>query len=297
MTQRAKYLFAVATTITVMAVVVAALYFHEDVRLGPGASAGATRAELEPGATENKLTGADELSKSQTASALSDETAEQVVHHVKHVDPAALDRVRSSRLVEDWDQIVEDAQSDPSLAYALSDALLKCSISGGFYSRLSDSLDKKEISPDKAESQLGQIESLRNPCVGLDDAHTELRFDLAAMAARAGILEAQMNYKALAADFVSSREVLRRPEAVREYVDNVRRFTVEAAATGDPNALFNAYDLFSNGIFTEPDVGRAYHYLRQYNDAMQSDMSRLALEAFLNGLTPEERRAVEASGG
>jgi len=201
--------------------------------------------------------------------------------------PAYKREIDSLRIQENLEQLKTKAQRDPVFAYALAMALLQCSTADAAYGALSDSAGRAYSAQQAAATETVLNRELEK-CRGLKDRNLELRFDLATQAARAGVLDAQIDYRTLGAEFVLSESALRRPGAAAEFSQNVRLFTVRAASSGDPRALYNAFSLFSDGMLVKPDPVTAYRYLRKFNDAKNTSFSHRALAEYGATLTPEQ---------
>lgn len=199
-------------------------------------------------------------------------------------------RIDGLNLANNLQALAEEAKTNPRLAYALSMAILQCSIADRAYAGMSEQVRTAQ-SAKTAEKQLSDMERVYRKCDGLKGDHLELQFDLAGQAGQAGVLEAMKNYRMLAAGFVVSEAALRRPTASVEFANNVKSFTARAAETGDPDALYNAYALYSDGVIVKPDPVLAYRYLSRFNRARSTGFGPSALSELGSKLTPEQLRA------
>lgn len=95
--------------------------------------------------------------------------------------------------------------------------------------------------------------------------HESTAYDLIYHAASSGLIEAQVAFPAVAAAHISSSESMSLDdELIRRFKQDSVRFAVSAAKTGDPNALYHAYTVYTDGLFVAPDYRKAHYYLTEY---------------------------------
>lgn len=197
-------------------------------------------------------------------------------------------------LADNLEDLTARARHNPALAHALARALQQCSIADTAYAALAENAGRN-LGPEQASKAMTAMDKQFEKCVGLSGSHQALMFELAGLAANAGILEAQLDYQSLAGAYASGDAVLKDPKALAEYVDNVKQFTARAAATGDPNALYRAYELHSDGKFGNPDPVRAYRYLVELHRARSDAFSQRLLDRHSAAMSPNQLRAAQAS--
>lgn len=203
------------------------------------------------------------------------------------VDPSLKVELDGLVLKDHLPDLAERARKNPSLAYALTRALAQCAIRKTAYDALAKTAAKSGNEA-AIQRQSENLDKIFAKCRGLDGSEAALQFELAGIAARANILEAQVEYGALAGSYAKSEAILARPEIIAQYRNNVIDFTHRAAATGDPRGLLAAYGLYANGFFVPVDKVRAYRYLAAYANANPSQSTRDDLARFAAQLTPEE---------
>lgn len=206
-------------------------------------------------------------------------------------NPTDKDFLDSILVAKQLDQLEARARRDPAFAYALSFALSQCAHADKSYRKLGETADDKILA--SAESRLDMMTKAYAKCAGLTDAQMAKRYDMVTGAARAGVLNAQVDYKHIMSDAFLDGSLIRRPNGVDEFRGNVEGFTIAAARTGDRGALNNAYALYSDGRVVPRDPVRAYQYMEQLariDPWAASQLPRLQAQ-----LTPEQLR--RARGG
>jgi hypothetical protein len=189
--------------------------------------------------------------------------------------------------------LLERANGDPPFAYSLAMAIQNCAAAESARNTLLEDLpqDLPDSEKQTAVQALAEQSAL---CADLQANASELRYDLANSAAAAGVLEAQIHYRALAAPFVASEGAMARNGVMEEYKRRSVQYAREAAKTGEPGALFNAYDVISSGLFGKPDPVLAYAYLNSYHLARPTKQSAFLLDASKKGLTTQQLAQAEA---
>lgn len=202
---------------------------------------------------------------------------------------SVVDELNQLVLKERLPELLDRARHDPSLAYALSKALLQCEIADGSYAALADSAQGLGGAK-KAEERMAELDRVFAKCKGMTGKALQSRYDLVTSAASAGLVEAQVDYRVLASEYVLSEAAHRHPEIAQEFHGNVVAFTNRAAATGNPDALFAAFRLYSDGMIVPPDAVLAYRYLRAYARANPSAATQQHLATFASQMSPEDMR-------
>lgn len=208
--------------------------------------------------------------------------------------------IKASKLDQDWldaltlagnmDMITAEARKNPSLAYLLAHALMMCPGAHSAYRSLEEG-EAEGISAAQTAKSLEEIDRVYKKCIGLKGNHLELRYELATIAAKAGIYEANLRYSELATDFVLSEFALRRPEEAVKFAANLREFTLRAAQSREPRALYRAYIYFSEGMYVKADPVNAYRYLSEYNRVVGTPNSSQMLADYGKTLTSSQFRA------
>lgn len=190
-------------------------------------------------------------------------------------------------------KLLERASADPPFAYSLAMALQSCAAAESARDTLLEDLPH-DLPDSEKEKAVQALVELSAPCADLPANANELRYDLVNSAAEAGVLEAQIHYRALAAPFVASEGALARNGVMDEYRRKSVEHAREAARSGEPGALFNAYDVISSGLFGQPDPVMAYAYLNAYHLARPTKRSALLLDASKKSLTTQQLTQAEA---
>lgn len=203
--------------------------------------------------------------------------------HQTHQDPMrALEanpeyeaELEASNLASSLPAHAARAQRDPVFAYALASALQSCSVVEEVDANFRDNISAK-LSADKAEEVAEEINDQYAHCSGLEFT-AEQRYNLVELAAQAGVLDAQVNFRAVAADHVASEAALRDPGLLNRYKRSVRYYARRAALTGRPDALYNAYEVMSSDLFGSPDPVAAHAYLVAFERSSTSARARTLL--------------------
>ncbi len=203
-------------------------------------------------------------------------------------------RLNGIHLAGQLEALTDESRRDPTLAYALAKALLLCSATDSAYAGLAAEAEGN-MKAEAAAGALATMDEHFEKCVGLSGSHDKLMFELAGIGASAGLLEAQLEYQGLAGKYARSDAVLKKPELVAQYASNVRMFTERAAATGHPEGLYRAYELYSEGRFAEADPVRAYRYLIALNQARHDAFSQRLLDRYSKQLSTEQLRAAQST--
>jgi hypothetical protein len=202
-------------------------------------------------------------------------------------NPAVMEEINGLQLRDSMPELMKRAQRDPSTAYALALSLAQCAMADSAYQGLASSAEQMG-GPAKLEARMKEYEKTFAKCQGVTSKNLELRFDLTTSAANAGLVEAQLQYRATGAEYVLSEEALRRPSVAQEYHRNAISYINRAAASGDPNALMAAFSLYSDGMLLPPDRAVAYRYLKAYAQANPNGPAQNLLASYTRQLTPEE---------
>lgn len=174
-------------------------------------------------------------------------------------------RIVDSQANDEHKAIVDSALSSPQSAYELSKNLFQCS-------QLDRLLDEHKYLPsrltaeqfDSATEQLVMLSEQCEPILGISD---KTAYELVRYSAESGNIEAQIYFPALAAQYIrSSEENSLNEDLLRSFKNESVKFAVQAAQTGDSRALYHAYTVFRDGIFTftDPDLTRSHRYLSEY---------------------------------
>lgn len=196
-------------------------------------------------------------------------------------------------LNENMPELLERASGDPPFAYSLAMALQNCASAESAQDTLLEDLPQGLPEAEKEKVVQAFVERSA-PCADLQANSTELRYDLVNSAAAAGVLEAQIYYRALAAPFVASEGAMARDGVMEEYKRKTVAYAREAAKTGEREALYNGYDVVSNGLFGKPDPVLAHAYLNAFHLARPTKQSAFLLDASRKGLTTQQLAQAEA---
>ncbi|MBN6150470.1 hypothetical protein JR065_08965 [Xanthomonas sp. AmX2] len=189
-------------------------------------------------------------------------------------------------LTEQLVSLGHQAKDDPALAYGVAEALFNCRNIEAAEDQLVNG-DMNGMSELQKVSAAKEIDDASAACAGLGDT-SEVRYDLVSNAARAGILDAQINYRAIAADFVASEAALKRDDTSREFKRNAVFFAETAARTGRADALYNAYDIYSSDIFGVRDPVVAHAYLLAYQKKARSNGAASLVQAEQKQLSAQQ---------
>jgi len=192
-----------------------------------------------------------------------------------------------------FEELLDRARREPSFAFALASALHHCSEEG---KQRSDAERLRASNKVHAEQRLLVLEKRYAKCAGLDESQIAFQYELMAAAARAGIYEAQLDYREVVREAMRSGYAARNPNVMDEMRTNYEAFTLAAARTGQPEALYRAFSMYDNGRLVVQNPVQAYKYLEMYSRAsrnmdpekvkqVQEQLARL--EA---GMTEEQRR-------
>lgn len=208
------------------------------------------------------------------------------------LNPADRSALEQVVLRDQFAALVQRARRDPAFAYSFASALDQCARADHVYESLSRIAGKR--TPEKAEAALKAADATFAKCRGLTTAQLDVRLELMAVAARAGILEAQVGYRELVETALRDRSAIRRPNAVDEYRSNVESFTQAAAQSGDYRGLYAAYKLYSDGTIVSPDLVRAYQYAQAFSRLQPGAASQQTLAWLAARMTPEQLRRAQA---
>jgi len=178
-------------------------------------------------------------------------------------------------LAENIDALLLRADSDPVFAYALVGALQNCSVAS-----FADDLALEHVqgvSEEDANRLAMEHNEHFKQCQGLSGAYAKERFDLVEQAASQGVLDAQINYRLYAADFLRTEEIMTDPKQFEDYKSNAIKFAERAARSKTPEGVYSAYDVMSNERFGNDPV-KAHLYLSAYEALTGSASSQRLLE-------------------
>ncbi|MGY0611941.1 hypothetical protein ACW7G5_06825 [Luteimonas sp. A501] len=178
-------------------------------------------------------------------------------------DPGHATELSRLNLADSMANLEQRAQGDPAFAYALATALATCDTAQVADETFTENAAQL-VRPDDLEAAAATHNELFRPCHGLTSSTAEQRFDLITSAAARGVIEAQIDYRGLAAEFLSTEAALSRPGIMDTYKGNVVAFASAAAASGDPPALYNAFEVFDSPLFGAHDPIKAHAYLLAY---------------------------------
>jgi hypothetical protein len=211
-----------------------------------------------------------------------------------NVDPGDRPWLDSILLADQFDSLLARAQKDPAFAYSLSHALYACSRADRTFRGIQDSLARRDPR-EHPEIRLKTAEAEFAKCSGLRPEQMDHRYELLNRAAAAGVLDAQLNYRGLAASDISNGSAVRIPNRVDEIRTNVEAVTVAAARTGDKKAVYNAYALYADGLLLERDNVLAYQYLSEAMRVSPQNPNYPSLMKFLTSqMSPDELRRAQA---
>lgn len=191
-------------------------------------------------------------------------------YRIARADPRYDQELRSVPLAPQFDLLLERAKKDPGFAYSLAAVLRDCSnlsLEEAAYLEKADS--SAEYGREFEVEQHALLAEKQKRCEGVSNS-AELRHDLIDRAASSGVVEAQIAFRAIAADFIASEGAMKRKNAMEQYKAKTLKYAYEAARSGSPEALFNAYDVASSGLFAPRNDVLAYSYLYAYSDVRPS---------------------------
>jgi hypothetical protein len=201
--------------------------------------------------------------------------------------------VSQTVLATQFDVLLNRARRDPVFAYALARALNQCSQSD---KQRSDAKRLMAINKIHAEQRLEVLEKRFAMCVGLDESQIAFQYELMAAAARAGIYEAQLDYRDVVGEAMRTGHAARNPNVMDEMRANFEAFTLAAARTGQPEALYRAFSMYDNGRLVMQNPVEAYRYLEMYRrvasnmDPLRARMIQEQLARLDAGMTEAQRR-------
>lgn len=79
-------------------------------------------------------------------------------------------------------------------------------------------------------------------------------------AADKGLVSAQLLYPTIAADFMTSTDMIRNPALAKDYRERSMSYLTQAARAGSPNAMTQLSTAYSKGILTDQNTQLAYAY-------------------------------------
>lgn len=211
-------------------------------------------------------------------------------------NPADSESLQALVLATQFKELRERASKDPRFAFALASALHTCSGADAAYHALARDADLPNVQPEKKLEALNRKYAM---CAGLSAADFEQQYELMTMAAKAGVLDAQIRYVEVAAWAISSGYVQRTPNAMDEVRANMEDFLVAASRSGDPEALYRTFTMYNRGGLVPRDPVRAFQYFEQYSrnvNVIDANQARLIAEQrarLLAQLSPEQLRQVQ----
>lgn len=188
---------------------------------------------------------------------------------VSQANPQYEQELQSVVLTPQLDLLLERSKKDPAFAYALAVTLQDCSNLGLEEQAYLEKAESVEHGREFGMEQDALLEKKQKRCEGVDRS-AELRHDLIDRAASSGIVEAQIAFRAIGAEFVASEAAMKRKGAMEQYKQNTLKYAYEAARSGSPEALFNAYEVVSSGLFAPRNEALAYSYLYAYSKVKPS---------------------------
>lgn len=168
---------------------------------------------------------------------------------------------------------LERAHHDPDFGFALAMQLQECVTQKEDVDSLADA-DLGRLSSRERDSLLQQLAAAEAHCHGIENSPKQ-RYELIDRAAAAGIIDAQVAFRAVAADFFQTEEAIMRSGAIDEFKAKTVRYAIEAARSRQPSALYNAYDVTSNPMFGSVDPVTSLAYLLAYNHVSSGKGARL----------------------
>ena len=112
-------------------------------------------------------------------------------------------------------------------------------------------------------------------------------YDLAALAAEGGDVQAQLKFRSYGAAKVEDERFALDPEVIADYREKTFRYLNMAVSKGEPSALFVLSGLYAGDFAPDADPVKAYAYASAYRAAsMKPQADRLVHELAPQGRTP-----------
>lgn len=206
--------------------------------------------------------------------------------------PSAADiaEINGQTIADSFEALLARTRNNPGFAYALATALQHCSRADATYRSLEVRASKQTAAASQAA--LAEADEAFRKCKGLTSKQLEERSRLMEVAARAGVLEAQIEFRDIAEAALQDRSAIRQPGAMDALRAKVEAFTTAAAGSGDQRGLYAAYKFYSDGYFVQPDFVRAHSYATAFARLNPGLASQRTLAWLENQMTAEQLRRV-----
>jgi hypothetical protein len=196
-------------------------------------------------------------------------------------------------LADQFDALLARARRDPAFAASLARALNNCA----YEQRAMEGLDiAVRVGNDARDARaIASFDAQYAKCRGLGAAQVAMRVPLAEAAARAGVLAAQREYGNYASNEIGDDGGMLTADTIDRYRNNAVAFVLAAARSGDPDALYDAHNMYQAGYWVPVDLVSAYRYAERWSRMTTYPHSQDVLDRLLQRMTPDERR--RARGG
>jgi len=204
------------------------------------------------------------------------------VDHAKH-PRSAVDTTEDIEVpAGPYSEVIPDLRiaahaGDARAAYVLSRVLIDCFLVGrgqpsGFGSGIPDRCNRVAV------------------------VDTSEALEMMQKAADAGLVQAQVLYPDAASELMTPTDMIRDPDAVKQYKERSMAYLASAANQGSVDALLQIANAYANGIMTERNLQMAYAYRYATNlafpDLGNDDPARL----YGGGLTDEQLSVAKSMG-
>jgi TPR repeat protein len=191
-------------------------------------------------------------------------------------------------LADEFDSLLARARREPAFAHTLASALNVCTFEAEATRKLDFRL--RAYNDERDEREIEQFDSMFSKCRGLGTDRMALRFELAEQAARAGVLQAQLNYSNYISRAISDGSAPPTPGTTERYRRNAAAFVLAAARSGDPEGLYAAYRMYRAGYLVPQDLVLAYQYAEQFGRVTSGPTAQQMLDQLASQMTPEQLR-------
>ena len=130
--------------------------------------------------------------------------------------------------------------------------------------------------------------------VTVTDTHEAVQ--LLGQAADAGLVQAQLLYPDAVADLMTPTDMIRDPDAVKQYKERSMAYLASAARQGSAQALLQTASAYANGVMAERNLPMAYAYRYAVNQAFPELGGDDPVLLYGGGLTDDQLSAAKRMG-
>ncbi|MEO6103408.1 MAG: hypothetical protein ABIP44_07200 [Pseudoxanthomonas sp.] len=208
-------------------------------------------------------------------------------------DPLGMEELGRIVLAKQWESLTARAEREPAFAYTLASTLHECAQRDQTYRSIEGRL--KTLSAERVAASLAKAEARFAKCDGLSADQIDARFEMVERAARAGVLEAQIEYQGMVRVALNTGSALRTPGAVDRMRANAVAFAEAAARSGDSRGIYQAFEIYSLNFLVPRDNVRAYQYALAYSRVRPGLTANTMLSGLEQRMSPDELARARAS--